>query len=90
VLPTYIPRTHAAHTASERDATQLHRGQQAAAHGLLATLLAGCVCSVLTLPAAQAEGLLPLHWAARNGTRLEVIQALLEAHPEAAKVADKV
>jgi len=26
-------------------------GQQAGAHGLLAALLAGCVCSVLTLPA---------------------------------------
>jgi len=33
-------------------------GQQAGAHGLLAALLAGCVCSVLTLPAvcSCAEG----------------------------------
>jgi len=59
----------------------------------LAALLAGCVCSVLTLPVvafAQAEGKLPLHWAAIKGAGLEVVAALLQVHPQAAQVADKV
>ena len=51
------------------------------------------MCSVLTLPVvafAQAEGKLPLHWAAIKGAGLEVVAALLQVHPQAAQVADKV
>jgi len=33
---------------------------------------------------------MPLHLAASTGTGLEVVEALLEAHPEAAQAADEV
>ena len=33
---------------------------------------------------------MPLHLAARNGAGLEMVKALLEAHPEAAQAADEV
>jgi len=67
-------------------------GQQAGAHGLLAALLAGCVFSVLTLPAvcSSAEWQSTSDLAVQNTAGLEVVAALLEAHPEAAQVADTV
>jgi len=42
------------------------------------------------LCAVVQEGQLPLHWAAINGTELEVVAALLDEHPDAAEVADEV
>jgi len=45
---------------------------------------------VLTLSRLAQNGRLPLHLAAIYGAGLDVVEALLEVYPEAAKVADKV
>ena len=39
---------------------------------------------------AAQGGKLPLHYAAENGTSLEVVKLLLKANPEAARNRDKV
>jgi len=39
---------------------------------------------------AAQGGKLPLHYAAENGTSLEVVKLLLKANPEAARERDKV